>query len=152
MKKLIVGFTSSVLLFGLAGCANMTNQDVGVLTGGAVGGAVGSLFGSGSGQILATVGGTVVGAMIGGAIGASMDRQDQMQLNQALENEPSGQVSTWRNPDSGNTYYVTPRRTYSRGPQHCRDFTTKAVINGKVQLVQGTACRRPNGTWRMINS
>lgn len=150
MNKLGQFTIISALALSITACANVSNQDVGVLAGGAVGGAVGSLFGSGSGKILAAVGGTLVGAAIGGAIGHSMDKVDQMQMNQALEREQSGQTSTWRNPDTGNRYSVTPKRTYYRGNQPCRDFTTRAVINGQVQTVYGRACRKADGSWQMV--
>lgn len=149
MKKFISLATSSVLLISLAGCSGMTKQDIGVVTGGALGGALGSQFGSGSGKILAVVGGTILGAVLGGAIGHSMDKVDQMQMNQTLEAGHANQTTSWHNPDSGNTYYVTPTKTYYHNDQPCRDFTTKAIIGGKTQTVYGQACRMADGTWKM---
>ena len=148
MKRLwIIGIVAVTLLTG----CGMSKQSIGVLTGGAIGGALGSQFGSGSGRILAAVGGTVAGAFIGGAIGNSMDRQDQLEINQALENGRTGQVTEWHNPDSGNTYYVTPTQTYYRDDdQPCRDFTTKAIIGGKTETIYGKACRKADGTWKIV--
>jgi surface antigen len=148
-------FSKTCICIGLAlslvGCAGVSNQDAGVVTGGLVGGAVGSLFGSGSGRIVAAVGGTVLGAVIGGAIGHNMDKTDQMQVNNSLNNLPSGQSQSWQNPDTGNQYTVTPVKTYYQHKRPCREFITYAQINGRTQKIHGRACRASNGTWRMVN-
>lgn len=151
MNKISKTIISAALAISVAGCAGVSNQDIGVVTGGAVGGALGSLFGSGSGKIVAAVGGTVLGAIIGGAIGRTMDRTDQMRVNQTLENTPSGNTSSWHNPDTGNTYYVTPKKTYYRNKRPCRDFTTTGIIGGKRQTIYGRACRMSDGSWQMVN-
>jgi surface antigen len=139
------------LIASLVGCADMSKQDVGVLTGGAIGGLIGSRFGSGSGAILATVGGAVAGALIGGAIGHSMDKVDRMNMERALEDGQTGYETRWRNPDSGNVYAVVPTRTYYRDDQPCRDYTTRAIIGGKRQTIYGHACRMADGTWQVVN-
>lgn len=149
MKKWATTIVSSALLVSLVGCAGVSNQDAGVVTGGLVGGAVGSLFGSGSGKILAAVGGTVLGAVIGGSIGKSMDQVDQMRMNQAIQN---GQSASWQNPNTGNSYSVTPQQTYYNGNQPCRDYTTKAIIGGQTQTIYGHACRMADGTWQVVNN
>lgn len=149
MKKLTAIGCSSLLVLSLAGCSSMSNQDVGVLTGGAIGGAVGSLFGSGSGKILAAVGGTVLGAFIGGKIGHNMDETDKLKANQAMEQNRNNVPTTWHNPNTGNTYTVTPTQTYYQNDQPCRDYTTTAIIGGKTQTIYGHACRMADGTWQI---
>ncbi|MGE3919630.1 MAG: RT0821/Lpp0805 family surface protein [Gammaproteobacteria bacterium] len=151
MKKVLTALVSSVCLVSLVGCANMSNQDMGVLTGGAIGAALGSQFGGGSGKILAAAGGAIAGAYIGGAIGKSMDKVDRMQMSQAIESNKTGQTKTWHNPDTGNTYSVTPTKTYQRNDQPCRDYTTKAIIGGKTETIYGHACRMADGTWQVVN-
>ncbi len=151
IKKLIQTSICIALTSSLIACANLSNQDVGVVTGGLVGGAVGSLFGSGSGKIVAAVGGSVLGAVIGGAIGHSMDKVDQMQVNRSLESVPTGQTRSWHNPDNGNSYSVTPTKTYYQNRQPCREFVTNAIIGGKRQRVYGHACRMADGSWQMAN-
>lgn len=153
--KSIRKFSKTLFCLGLSvsliSCAGVSNQDVGVVTGGAIGGAVGSLFGSGSGKILSAVGGTVLGAVIGGAVGRSMDKVDQMQVNRSLEATQTGQTRTWRNPDTGYQYSVTPTRTYQVNNRPCRDFVTTAIIGGKRERVYGHACRMRDGSWQMVN-
>jgi hypothetical protein len=34
----------------------------------------------------------------------------------------------------------------------CRDYTSTATIDGKVQRLIGTACRQPDGNWRIMSS
>lgn len=136
----------------LAGCSQETqNQDVGTVVGGALGGLVGAQVGGGRGQVAAAVAGAIVGSMIGGRIGKSMDELDRMKAAQALERTPTGNTSTWQNPDTGNSYAVTPTNTYtSDGGSPCRDYTTEAWIDGKREVIKGTACRQSDGTWRAV--
>ena len=56
--------------------------------------------------------GAVIGGLAGYAIGNEMDKHDRQQLNQVYETGQSDTVSTWVNPDSGNSYNVTPKRAY----------------------------------------
>lgn len=128
-----------------------SRQTVGSISGAAVGGLVGSLFGSGSGKVAATLGGAVLGGVIGGSIGRYMDENDRRYTSYALETVPTGEEYTWQNPDSGNRYAVTPAKTYYRGTQPCREYTTSAVIGGKTEEVYGTACRMDDGSWQIVS-
>lgn len=150
MKKLTVASLSlSFLLVG--GCAEMNNEGVGTLSGGVIGGLLGSQFGSGSGKVAAAAGGALIGAFLGGQIGKSMDKVDQMQMQRALETAPTGRPVTWSNPDTGNRYTVQPTRTYYRERLPCREYTTKAWIDGRTQLIRGSACRQPDGSWHVVS-
>jgi|GEM_PF-4889674 len=42
----------------------------------------------------------------------------------------------------------------SGGPAvaECREYSTTALIEGRQQRLTGTACRQPDGTWRMMSS
>jgi surface antigen len=152
MRSTIHSCVVGIVALGLTGCASMSQQDVGVLTGGVVGGVVGSHFGGGAGQTACILGGSIIGAMIGGSIGKSMDEVDRMKMSEALESNCSNQTSNWVNPDNGNRYSVTPKRAYrdNRG-QPCREYTTVATIGGKKQEIYGTACRTQDGSWRVIS-
>lgn len=151
MNRIWFLLASVILSLSLVGCQNMSQQDVGTVTGGAIGALVGSRFGGGSGRSVAVAVGAVTGALIGGQIGKSMDQADRMKVNQALETNRTGQISGWKNPDTGNYYRVTPKRTYqnTRG-QYCREYITKATIAGKEQTMYGTACRQPDGQWKVV--
>lgn len=151
MKKIAMIIGISALSISLVGCDSMNKQDVGVITGGVVGGLVGSRFGGGSGQVLATIGGAIAGAAIGGMIGHSMDKTDQLQTQQALNNNKTDQTTTWTNPDTGNKYSVKPVKTYyKKSGTPCREYYTTAIIGGKKQQIYGTACRQKDGSWKVV--
>lgn len=120
-----------------------------------VGGALGGLLGAqvsekhGNWRTAAIIAGTLAGAAIGGAVGRSMDDTDRLKTAATLENVRTGVSSTWRNPDSGVQYAVTPTRTYETPTAPCREYTIDAVIDGQQERVRGTACRQPDGTWRV---
>lgn len=152
MKKIMV--MSVALSVLMSGCANVTNEGVGTVAGGVVGGLLGSQFGSGAGQVAAAAGGAMLGAILGGKIGRTMDRQDQMEMQRALETAPTGTVMRWTNPDNGNHYVVRPTRTYysvQQPQQPCREYVTNAKIGGKSQQIYGKACRQADGAWRVVN-
>ena len=138
----------AILAF-LMGCTGNydTKEDAGTLTGAAVGD-VGNQIGGGKGQLAATAAGAIAGALVGGTVGKSMDEVDRMKANQALESSRIGYTTSWRNPDTDDTYSITPTRTYETASGPCRDFTTQAVIDGKREILYGTACRQPDGSWR----
>lgn len=126
------------------------NQIGGGLLGGIAGGIAGSQIGGGSGKVAAIIGGSILGLALGSYVGGYMDRMDQQQVSKTLEHQPSGQASQWRNPDSGNRYQVTPISTYQTDSgQYCREFVTEVTVGGKVEQAYGTACRMPDGTWKM---
>jgi surface antigen len=150
MNKMMVAaaLAASVIL---AGCEGGVRQEhAGMAVGGALGGLLGSQIGGGTGQLAATAAGAVAGALIGGSVGRSMDEVDRMKHQRALETAPTGYTTSWSNPDSGDRYAVTPVRTYEQAGTACRDFTTEAWVDGQRQVVNGTACRQPDGTWRAV--
>ena len=148
MKKIVICAVIASSM-SLSACSSLNNEEVGSLAGGVIGGLVGSRFGGGAGQVIATGAGTLVGAYIGSNIGKTMDRQDQMRLEKALERTKVGKSQSWTNPDSGNKYSVKPTKTYYNGDTPCRTFSTTAYINGKKEVVHGKACRSNNGRWVM---
>jgi len=143
---------AAVVSLAATGCSNYpygpTQQDIGMVIGGALGGALGSQIGGGTGRTVAIVAGTLLGAAVGGNVGRSMDDVDSMRTAQALENVRTGVPSSWRNPDTGNEYMVTPSRTYETASGPCREYSVDAVIEGRRERVYGTACRQPDGTWQ----
>jgi surface antigen len=133
----------------LAACETPpTKQQVGAVSGAVIGGVVGSTIGGGSGRTVAIVAGTVAGAVLGGRIGQKMDEADRIKAGQALETVPTGHRSSWKNPDTGAVYTVTPARTYDAGGTPCRDFTVDATVDGRPEKVNGTACRQADGSWK----
>ncbi|MCH9756161.1 MAG: glycine zipper 2TM domain-containing protein [Gammaproteobacteria bacterium] len=146
-----IKYVNIIFLSALVGCIPVKNEEVGMVAGGVAGGLLGSQIGSGSGQVAAAATGAFIGAVLGGKIGQYMDKQDQLEVQRALENSPTGKSVAWKNPDSGNRYRVTPTRTYYRNEQPCREYTTYANIGGKQEQIYGKACRKADGSWQVKN-
>jgi len=70
---------------------------------------------------------------------------DRQRLTRTLEHQPSGQTSTWVNPDTGKRFRTVPGTPRKRGDQPCRPFTLE--VEGIDEPVHGTACRRADGDW-----
>lgn len=152
MKHIITLFTSLFFCIGLMGCQEMTNQDVGTVAGGVAGGLLGSTVGQGGGQLVGIAAGTLAGAYLGGAIGRNMDANDRRQVNSALENNAAGQPAYWRNRKSGASYEVVPTKNVTvRGNEYCREYRTIVDIGGKKREMYGTACRKPDGSWKSVS-
>lgn len=148
IKTLIICLGSLCLI----GCETMSRQDMGMITGGVAGGLLGSTMGGGSGKLITVAAGTIAGAMIGGAIGKNMDDHDRARMAHALENNNLGQPAYWRNAQTGATYEVVPIRNVDVDDNpYCREYRTIAYIGGKKREVYGTACRQPDGSWRMVS-
>ena len=150
MKTTFPAATSAIIALSLVlgGCAQQpTKQDAGMVIGGALGGVLGSQVGGGHGKTAAIIIGTLAGAVIGGAVGKTMDDVDRMKTATTLENVRTGVPSTWKNPDTGAQYTVTPTRTYESPSGPCREYTVDAIIDGRPERVYGTACRDRDGRW-----
>jgi surface antigen len=154
MKSWIVG--TLALSFLIAGCASMgPKEGAGSVIGGVGGAVIGSQFGGGTGRVVGTAIGAVAGVLIGQEVGKSLDHADQLEMQRtaqyALENSRVDETRTWRNPDSGNSGTITPKRTYrtDRG-QYCREYQQTVLIGGEERQAYGTACRQPDGTWKIV--
>lgn len=128
---------------------------VGTLLGAAVGGLVGSRIGDGTGNRIAIGTGVLAGGLLGNRLAARLSCQDQEYhagtAQKAFETQRTGATSTWTNPDTGHAGSVTPTRTYRTGDgTNCRDFTQSVEVDGREQAGGGTACRQPDGTWRIV--
>jgi len=146
------------VLVALGGCQNWEygeKETAGTVIGGVGGAVLGSQVGNGTTRVVATAAGTLLGAWIGNSIGRSLDRADQQYATQtanaALERYPDGQSSTWKNPNTGHSGSTTPTRTYETAEGPCREYQTSVVIDGRTQTAYGTACRQPDGSWKVVN-
>jgi surface antigen len=154
-KFLIPIFAASALV--LAGCQGQgPKQSGGTLVGAAAGGLLGAQFGKGTGKLIGTAIGVLGGAWLGGEVGKSLDNADKAAMSQtsqyAMEKTKAGHTSSWSNPDSGNKGSVTPTKTYqSASGQYCREYQQTVTVGGKTEEAYGTACRQPDGTWRVQN-
>ena len=149
---------AAVVVVAFTACAqNAGNKEIGgTLLGAAAGGLLGAQFGKGKGQLAAVAAGALLGAWAGNEIGKSLDRADRLAMQSstqnALETGRSSQPVSWRNPDSGNYGTVTPQRAYqtSQG-QYCREYQQTVTVGGRTEQAYGTACRQPDGSWKVVN-
>ena len=172
MRKIAIACTLAVSLaacaqqgggYGGSGSAGtggggfgISKQTGGAVLGGVGGALAGSQFGKGKGQLAMTAVGTLLGAYLGSEVGSSLDRADHTYANQAgqnaFETARSGQTVAWNNPDSGHYGTVTPTRTYEPAPgQFCREYQQTVTVGGEKQQSFGTACRQPDGSWKVQN-
>ncbi len=148
-----------VFAFSLAACADSQygqKQTGGAVLGGVAGGLLGSRVGGGSGKLAATAVGTVLGLFLGSEVGKSLDKADKAYAantyHRALETQPVGTSSVWKNPDSGHTGTVTPTRTYQASSgEYCREYQQTITVGGRTENAFGQACRQPDGSWKVIN-
>lgn len=155
MKRSIVFLL--ILLLGMAGCAPQMGpkEGAGTLLGAGTGALLGSQIGGGRGTLVAVAVGTLAGAVIGQEIGKSLDRADQIAMQQnaqySLEHTRTNQTTSWRNPDSGNYGSITPVDTYqTTAGRYCREYLQQIVVGGEPRQAYGTACRQPDGSWEII--
>jgi surface antigen len=122
-------------------------EQTGTGPGAGVGGTGGAEVGRGSSGT-AIVGGVLVGQQVGGSI----DRTDEMRAQQVLENNRTDQATSWRNPETGADVRMVPVRTYqSSSGDYCRQYNVDIHVGGHREEGHGTACRQPQGTWRLVN-
>lgn len=132
-----------------------SKENVGTVAGAGLGAWAGSNVGKGSGNVAAIAGGTLLGALLGKEVGASLDRADmahyQDASQRALETAQTGNEVAWQNPDSGNRGTITPTRTFQRANgTYCREYNQTIYIGGEAHQGHGTACRQPDGTWKIV--
>ena len=138
----------------MAGCESTNfgeKTGIGAALGAAGGGLIGAAADGGTTGILA---GVLLGGLAGGAIGNGLEQEDRRLAQEnsqlALERMRSGQTVTWQNPDSGNSGTITPTRTFQTSDgTFCREYQQTISVGGREENGFGTACRQPDGTWRL---
>lgn len=82
----------------------------------------------------------------------SIDRSDEILASRALEQNRSGEASRWVNPDTSSRVSVTPTRAWRREDQeYSREYQAEVIVGGEKQQGYGTACRQPDGAWKVMN-
>jgi surface antigen len=161
------GILLLLLVLAVSGCASNSGSSsqtsqwisdhektlIGGLGAAAAGGLIGAAFHAGPAGV---IGGALLGGLVGAAVGDRMDAADKREQSQAaqkaLETAPSGKSVAWRNPDSGNNGTVTPVRTYqSPSGQYCREYQQDITVGGQMHEAYGTACRQPDGSWKIVS-
>jgi len=136
----------TILLALMSGCAGEYNR---AQSGATIGAASGAIIGQAIGR---NTGGTLIGAaigtMFGYILGNEMDKADNQRLTGVYENGVSGQPVNWVNPDTRNSYTVTPQPAIiQQNGQPCRQAEVLTVIDGRTERTLTTACRDGSGQW-----
>lgn len=138
------------------GCQTISDAPkttIGGLGGAVAGGILGERLGGHTGGIIA---GSLIGGLVGGAVGNVLDQRDRdlalKTAHRSLETVPSGTTSEWTNPDTGHHGSFTPTRTWQEPDgQYCREYQQTIVVDGERQQGYGTACRQPDGSWKIVS-
>ena len=85
-----------------------------------------------------------------GAAGYLLSSSFVKNSNAAFENNRTGQTSTWKDPD-GKNYSITPTRTFVQNQTPCREYRQTVEIDGQIETITGTACRRNDGSWKVVS-
>jgi surface antigen len=124
----------------------------GGLLGAAAGGLAGSQFGKGDGKLAATAIGTLIGFVIGQEVGRQLTPVEETCFSQTFEHVPDRETIVWRNAQQDAQYQVTPIGTTEVGTgMYCREYQAKATVGDRVEETYGTACRQPDGSWKLMN-
>jgi len=152
LKATAVVALAALIFMGCETVQGNPKTAIGGLGGAAVGGLIAAAAGGGGTAIAASV---IGGALVGGLAGNLLDDRDRRMANdaaqRALETAPSGRAVAWTNPDSGHSGTITPVRTYESNGRFCREFQQTVTIGGRPENSFGTACRQPDGSWRIVS-
>ncbi|MGH6922214.1 MAG: hypothetical protein ACRED5_00460 [Propylenella sp.] len=143
---------AAVGALALAACSANSDITTGAVPAGANPGVViDSPVGAGGGEPQI---GPLEGAIQGAEVGLSLtegDREIALRAEyEALEYGRPGQPTRWRNRKSGNSGEIGVGSTYQVNRLDCREYTHKFSIGGRNRVVRGTACRQPDGVWRVV--
>ena len=157
MKKGLLTIAVAVATVGIVSCSTNTqkqNETVGAVSGAVIGGVAGSFIGQGTGQIVAAGVGALVGALVGYEVGKNMDSIDCKNTFVALNDNPKGKATRWKNKKTGAMYTVVPTSKPMQvgSNDYCRSYRATSIMNGEKHTMTGTACRQSDGTWKNINS
>ncbi len=147
----------AVLSMGLlASCESGSgnNEAMGTFLGAAIGMGLGALAGHDARPAAMTMG-AMVGGLAGNQVGRKLDEADRIKMQHtqqsALEAGRSYDTAGWYNPDTGNRGSYTPQPAYrADNGQYCREYAEIVIIDGAEQRAYGTACRQPDGSWKIM--
>ena len=137
--------------FFLAACSGGPSLETGAIAGANPETVVGSPVASGSGE--PTVG-AVEGGLMGSDVGESLNDADRAVAlkaeYEALEYGRAGQPTQWLARKGDNRGEIKVGTTYQVNRLDCREYTHNIWIGGRLRVVRGTACRQPDGAWRIV--
>lgn len=149
MRIAIVTAVAGALLLG--GCSGRSGIVTGAIPPGAnTGKIVGSPVASGEGE--PTIG-PMEGGLTGADVGRSLsdaDRKIALKAEYEALEYSSGLPTKWQSADGTITGTVTVGGITRVNSLDCRDYTHSISIGGRTRVARGTACRQPDGVWRIV--
>lgn len=154
LKRSPVALFAAVCLFLATGC--QTNQQTGMVAGGAAGAGFGALIGNAvggrTGAIIGGLLGAGAGAMIGGEIGRYLDEQDRakatettvMALEQSQANDGQAATSRWESDENPG---VSGQTTAMGVGDNCYEAQEIATVPGEGEVRQTTRYCNQDGSW-----
>jgi surface antigen len=147
---------ATLMVVALTACSTIQENPkttIGAVGGGTLGGLIAAAAGANPAAIAASV---IGGILVGGLVGNLLDQRDKRLAaeaqQKALETAPSGSTVSWQNPDNGHKGTVTPTHTFQTSSgQYCREFQTDVTVEGRSEKAYGTACRQPDGSWKIVS-
>jgi len=148
MRALVFAAAATVLT---TACTTGLGMVTGAIPGANPGIVVGSPVGSGGdGPPLGVMEAGLTGADIGRSL-TPEDRRMALQAEyEALEYARPGQPTEWQNGASGNFGSIVVGASSEVNRLNCREYTHTVYIGGRARPVSGTACRLPDGVWRVV--
>jgi surface antigen len=129
---------------------NCNRKLIAAALGGATGGLVGAQIGDGRGQLAATAAGTLIGALLGLEVGRKLDEMDRACAGQVFEHAANNETIRWNSPADNTEVAITPKQGFQDvSGRYCREYQSTAMVAGKLQQTYGTACRQPDGSWKL---
>jgi len=144
MKKFAVITLLLCFMAASFGCAANKAQQ-GATVGGLAGATIGAL--TFKDKLLGAAVGAGVGVLMGYIVGNEWDKSDEKKLQHTMEHNKSGEVSSWTNPDSGESYTATPSHPYVSENKVYRDVVIKDQKDGHT--VMAKAWRDDKGVWHL---
>jgi len=150
MRKSIVFFNVVILVIFLTSCTvmkkpiqqngvNVTTNDV-----------LNSQVFNGVG-IQKVAGGQLLRGLFTQEINKYMDRQDAVNLQNAILTSPVGKKVTWQNNRRKVSYTVRVlhRRKRTKAHLYCRVYETIVIAKGETEKAIGTVCKDVHGHWHL---
>ncbi len=72
-------------------------------------------------------------------------------VEDALNHSPDGEITGWRNADTGVSGRLKPLNTYQSSDATCRRLQIANKAGGRKSNVAFNFCKLPDGTWKVAN-
>lgn len=155
MRNISAALIATTILSACAAQGPNGGPGAGAVIGGLLGATAGALTGAqvgkGKGKLAAVAIGTALGGAFGGVFGNYLDQESKRAAEAATQEALSSGGTTKWSTASGKHGEVVPSRSFVDGDgRTCRDYTFVAVIDGRREMIHGTAYLGNDGQWHVM--